>query len=106
MAKGTQKPESKGTPLTQSMKVTLLMCRARWRRVEIDLVLEVGRITNTSWFSRGKGLMCPHDDRKGLRSSGMVAFASKATPQFSLLNVLPALPAPSTEAVGGITPVC
>lgn len=59
------------------MKVIFLMCRVRWRRVEIDFVLEVGRIINILWFSRGKGLMCFYDDRKGLRFLGMVVFVFK-----------------------------
>lgn len=36
MAKGIQKLEGKGAP---SMKVSLLLCRARWKRVEMDFVL-------------------------------------------------------------------
>lgn len=36
MAKGIQKLEGKGAP---SMKVSLVLCRARWKRVETDFAL-------------------------------------------------------------------
>lgn len=39
MAKGIQKWEGKGAQMTQPRKVRFLLCRARWKRVEMDVVL-------------------------------------------------------------------